>query len=198
MPPIDILLRRFYFHSVDTSSVHVYCLLGVLRYYFISSLLAACLINELTGLAIRRFFQRRSTFAIHLSDCNSGFSPSLYIRLLGMCITQILWTIATVAYSFWFTITSGPLRNWTNWADVHKEWMFVGQYPSTPTFARMYNGSYVLWWTIPVSTFIYISFFVCGRAAIDEYRQTFMAVKERFVTLTPLRYVHQGYSCICG
>ncbi|KAF9522493.1 pheromone A receptor-domain-containing protein [Crepidotus variabilis] len=135
------------------------------------------------GLALRHFMRRRLSFAAHLHASNSALTPSRYLRLMTMAVLQMVWTITATAYTLSFMFITSPLRPWTTWADVHSDWLRVDGFPdilSPPIVRRTF---YVLWWLIPVSTFLFVVFFSFGKDAMDEYKKCFSWVQTHILRL---------------
>ncbi|TFK65314.1 fungal pheromone STE3G-protein-coupled receptor [Pluteus cervinus] len=126
------------------------------------------------GLALRHFIIRRLSFSLHLDASRSALTTSRYVRLVLMSVLQMFWSISLTSYAMWFTIMATPIRPWTNWADVHSNFSRVDTYPARFTPPRVATCFYVLWWTIPASTILFVGFFAFGRDAVDEYKQCFV------------------------
>ncbi|KAJ3505020.1 hypothetical protein NLJ89_g7634 [Agrocybe chaxingu] len=131
------------------------------------------------ALALRHFMIRRLSFAAHLSSSNSSLTPSRYLRLMVMSALQMFWSLVVTAYALWFTVTAVRIRPWTTWADVHSDWLRIDLFPAlfTPPFVE--RAFYVLWWLVPVSTFLFVGFFSFGKDATDEYKRCISWFKTR-------------------
>jgi pheromone a factor receptor len=131
----------------------------------------SCIAIIFAGISLRHFIRRRLSFAAHLSSSNSALTPSRYIRLMTMAALQMVWSISATVYALIFMFVSGSLRPWTTWADVHSDWLRVDAFPDAfaPPFVR--RAFYVLWWIIPISTFLFVVFFSFGKDAMDEYKK---------------------------
>jgi pheromone a factor receptor len=136
------------------------------------------------GLALRHFMLRRMTFAAHLNSSNSALTTTRYLRLMMMAGLQMIWSITITAYALWFTVMAVPIRPWTTWADVHSEFSRIDQYPSIFTPQPILIGYYVLWWMVPISTFIFVAFFAFGRDAVEEYKKCFIWFRIRVLRQT--------------
>ncbi|KAF9468421.1 GPCR fungal pheromone mating factor [Collybia nuda] len=126
------------------------------------------------ALALRHFMQRRVSFAAHLTTTHSALTTSRYLRLMLMSVLQMVWSLAITSYALWFTTISIPIRPWTTWDDVHSDFLRVDTFLTIFTLPKIITSFYILWWTVPASTFIFVAFFAFGRDALDEYKKCFM------------------------
>ena len=134
-------------------------------------------LSSFTALSLRHFMMRRLTFAAHLSSGNSALTTSRYLRLMAMSALQIFWSLGITVYVLWLTILNLPFRPWTDWDDVHSDFLRIDQYPTAftpPIILRAFNAS---WWLIPASTFLFVAFFSFGRDAVDEYKKCLLYFK---------------------
>jgi pheromone a factor receptor len=138
-----------------------------------------------SGLALRHFMIRRVAFAAHLSSSNSALTTSRYLRLMTMAALQMVWSITVTSYALWFTVVAVPIRPWTTWSDVHSDWLRIDLFPDafTPDFVK--RAFYVLWWLVPISTFLFVGFFAFGKDAMDEYRKCFVWFRVKVLRQNP-------------
>ncbi|KAI0651373.1 GPCR fungal pheromone mating factor [Trametes meyenii] len=122
----------------------------------------------LGGLAFRHFFKRRATFARHLAVSTSGLTPSRYFRLMSMSLALMIWNLLIFALTLYFNYRNG-LRPWTNWADVHSNWLAMGRFPALLIPRYVLRWTLFLWWTIPITAYMFFAFFAFGRDAVSEY-----------------------------
>ncbi|KDR78095.1 hypothetical protein GALMADRAFT_32651, partial [Galerina marginata CBS 339.88] len=134
--------------------------------------LGACI---LSGLAFRNFWQRRITFARHLQG-NSALTPSRYFRLMAMSLVQMFWGLAVIAFNMWFTMRGG-LRPWISWEDVHSNFSRIGVFPTLFIPPQALLFTYMLWWTLPISSFLFFAFFSFGQDAMKEYRACYIWIR---------------------
>ncbi len=85
-----------------------------------------------------------------------------------MALVQIFWSLLITTLDMWFTMRSG-LRPWTGWTDVHSNFGRVGQVPRLLIPENTYRLTYALYWTIPISSFLFFAFFSFGREAMTQY-----------------------------
>ncbi|KAG5641595.1 Pheromone B beta 1 receptor [Asterophora parasitica] len=137
-----------------------------------------------SALALRHFMIRRVSFAAHLNVSQSALTTSRYLRLMLMAALQMIWGITTTSYALWFTVIGIPLRPWTTWDDVHSDFSRIDQYYSAFTPQKVLTSYYVLWWFVPVSTWIFVAFFAFGADAMEEYKKCFMWFRTRVLRQT--------------
>jgi pheromone a factor receptor len=120
-----------------------------------------------------------------------------------MSAVQMVWSITVTSYTLWFTTISIPIRPWTTWADVHSNWLRIDTYATVFTPQEVLTSYYILWWTVPASTIIFVAFFAFGRDALLEYKKCFVWFRTRvlrqsagtqsmkcsFATIFTIRYV---------
>ncbi|KAI0632780.1 pheromone A receptor-domain-containing protein [Trametes polyzona] len=122
----------------------------------------------LGGMAFMHFFRRRATFARHLAASNSGLTPSRYFRLMSMSLALVIWDVVIFALTLSWNYRNG-LRPWTNWADVHSNWLAIGRFPMAFIPADDKRWLYFIWWTAPTTAYMFFAFFAFGRDASVEY-----------------------------
>ncbi|KAJ7278849.1 GPCR fungal pheromone mating factor, partial [Mycena rebaudengoi] len=130
--------------------------------------LVALLTLIVSGFAYVGFHQRRMTFDTFLKNQNSSFTVSRYLRL--MIITAVLgvWDTIVVCICLVFTYRNGLLP-WTSWADVHWDFSRIDVYPILFIPPEIMTWTYVSWWTVPISGFMFFAFFSFGEDAVAEY-----------------------------
>jgi hypothetical protein len=129
------------------------------------------------ALAFRNFWIRRITFARHLQNSNSALTTSRYFRLMCMALVQMFLAIGVTAFNMWFTMRQG-LRPWTGWADVHVDFSRIALFPTLVIPAQALTYTFVLWWTIPISSVLFFGFFSFGQDAMKEYRACVIWVRQ--------------------
>ncbi|KAG6839253.1 Pheromone B beta 1 receptor [Blastosporella zonata] len=146
-------------------------------------LLASAASFVYSGLALRHFFVRRLTFAAHLAS-HSALTTSRYLRLMLMAVLQMVWGITVTAYAMWFTVLGVPIRPWTSWAFVHSDFSRIDQYPAVLTPDIVRRSYCVLWWMVPISTWIFVAFFAFGKDAMEEYKKCIVWFRTRVLRQT--------------
>lgn len=137
---------------------------------------------------------RRITFAAHLSSTQSALTTSRYLRLMLMAALQMVWSLTITAYTLWFTVMAVPIRPWTTWADVHSDFSRIDQYPVIFTPQIILTGYYIMWWMVPISTLIFVTFFAFGRDAMDEYKKCFLWFRTRILRQTLIPTNGKGFT----
>ncbi|TBU29733.1 pheromone A receptor-domain-containing protein [Dichomitus squalens] len=120
------------------------------------------------GLAFMHFFRRRATFARHLAASNSGLTPSRYFRLMTMSLALVIWDLVVFALTLSFNYRNG-LRPWTSWADVHSNWLNVNRFPIVLVPASDKRWLYFIWWTIPVTAYMFFAFFAFSNDVSSQF-----------------------------
>lgn len=93
-----------------------------------------------------------------------------------MAMVETVWTLFVTIVNLWYSHQHG-LRPWVSWADVHYEFSHVSQFPAVLNTQENILMTYLLWWTIPVSSVIFMAFFAFGQDAVREYKKCGSFVK---------------------
>ncbi|KZT19582.1 fungal pheromone STE3G-protein-coupled receptor [Neolentinus lepideus HHB14362 ss-1] len=160
----------------------IYASIPALILMWVVPLVVATLALGFAALALKHFLERRISFAKHL-DNRAGLSTARYLRLIMMAVVEMVIGIAFTAYTLWFNTPN--LQPWTSWADVHWHFSAIAQYPTVllpPAFLRAYT---VLWWMVPISSFIFVIFFAFGEDAIAEYKACFLWISRNVLRRQP-------------
>lgn len=120
--------------------------------------------------------QRRTNFSKHISDSNAGLTAGRYFRLMAMAFVEMFWSLTMIGLNVWAEYRNG-LRPWTNWADVHSNFSRVGQFPSVFIPLSTWRLLYFIYWSIPISSLLFVGFFVLGRDTLQEYRRMYTWIK---------------------
>ena len=140
--------------------------------------------ESFTAMAFFHFFKRRATFARHLATSNAGLTPSRYFRLMAMALALMIWDLVVFIFTLLFNYANG-LRPWTNWADVHFNWLHINQFPVILIPQATLRWTYFIWWTIPATAYLFFAFFAFGRDAINEYTSYLVSFKQKVLHLRP-------------
>jgi Pheromone A receptor len=144
------------------------------------------------ALAVRHFILRRISFAAHLENSKSALTTSRYLRLMLMSAVQMVWSVTITSYTLWFTTISIPMRPWTNWADVHSDWLRIDTFATLFTPQKVITTYYILWWTVPASTIIFVAFFAFSRSVLEDYQRYFMWFRTRVLRMDASNKPTQG------
>ncbi|KAI0315013.1 GPCR fungal pheromone mating factor, partial [Amylostereum chailletii] len=120
------------------------------------------------AISLVHFFRRRIDFNRHLQKSGSALTTARYFRLMLMSMVLMTWTLTVSSLDVWFSLRRG-FRPWTSWADVHSNWLQIGQFPWVFISPSDKAWTIALWWTLPVSAYINAAFFVFGEDAMREY-----------------------------
>jgi len=179
LPTYRILLRPWHIHHLATSDSLSDWVSD--RLWYVSFSQKHSMRSCLEAMALRHFVIRRLTFAAHLESAHPSLNTSRYLRLTAMAMMQMVWSLCITISTLIVTSQTVPLRPWTHWADVHSDWLRVDKLSLVFTPADVERSYAVLWWLIPISTFIFVGFFAFGKEAVDEYTKCIMWVKRRFL-----------------
>lgn len=136
------------------------------------------------AMALYHFVRHRVTFAAVLQNASSSLTPNRYLRLMALAITEVIWQITLTVLPMYDNIAFG-LRPWTNWADVHSDWLRVDQYHQAD-FLPAYRRQMVLFFFVmPASSLLFFLFFGFGEQAMKDYRQTADWIRCKIIRLPP-------------
>ncbi|RDX44940.1 fungal pheromone STE3G-protein-coupled receptor [Lentinus brumalis] len=122
-------------------------------------------------LALYHFIRHRVTFAAVLRNSSSSMTPNHYLRLMALAITQVVWQTVLTAIPMYVNIAFG-LRPWTNWADVHSDWLRVDVYMLDEFMPSFRTQMFVFFFVMPASSLLFFLFFGFGEQAKNDYRLT--------------------------
>ncbi|KAE9383748.1 pheromone receptor [Gymnopus androsaceus JB14] len=139
-------------------------------------LVIGCISATYSILTIRAFMKRRSQFK-EILFTNSKLNSNLYIRLMCLAGTEIVFTVPLSCWSIYLNITSQPIEPWNGWADVHSDFSRVDQFPSV--IRHLNEGTAISLettrWFVVVCAIVFFGFF--GFA--DEARKHYRAGKDK-------------------
>ncbi|KAH7924988.1 STE3-domain-containing protein [Leucogyrophana mollusca] len=147
----------------------IYVSIPAICLIWVPPMVVAVLTLAYAGMALLHFFRRRLTFAKHLQDSTSGLTSSRYFRLMCMAVVQMIWGLLITSLNMWFTCRNG-LRPWISWQNVHDGFSQVAYFPTVLIPRSTLIWTYVLWWTVPISSAFFFAFFSFGQEAMKEYR----------------------------
>src|SRR6202034_2726481 len=100
------------------------------------------------------------------------------LRLIAMSISQIVWGTSLTSLNLWNNVSDG-LRPWTSWDVVHSNFSRIQLFPMIGIPQWYLSIMMVLWWAMPVSSFLFFLFFGFGEEAMKEYRQVWLWIKTK-------------------
>ncbi|KAJ7608500.1 Rcb2.42 [Mycena polygramma] len=156
----------------------IYVSLASIFLVWLPPLIIVVLTLGFASAALYHFFRRRLTFARHLQAASS-LTPSRYFRLMAMALVQMLWTTIVTVADMAFTLRPG-LRPWISWDSVHSNFGRIAVFPSVFIPQQTLVITYFIWWTIPISAFLFASFFAFGQDAKREYAACWHTVVRLF------------------
>ncbi|KAJ7182532.1 Rcb2.42 [Mycena crocata] len=145
-----------------------YISLPAILLFYAPITIVVVLIFIFSGLAFAAFYRRRRTFTSFLKTTNSSFTTRRYIRLMFITLVLAVWDATVIGVVFALTFQGG-LRPYTSWADVHLDFARVDQYPTALIPADVLRWTYINWWTVPLSGYVFFCFFSFGEDAMEEY-----------------------------
>jgi len=155
----------------------------------LSAFIPAILSLVFCALALFKLYRRRMAFRHMLGKSESTLTPSRYIRLMIMTFFLGSWNTVLISVSASNEYTTG-LQPWTDWASVHADFSFIGQYSDdTDTFSAVtLRCIYILWWAVPISSLSFFAFFGIGEEAMKDYMASIAWVR-RVIFKKPLQPV---------
>ena len=97
-------------------------------------------------------------------------SANMYVRLMAMSVTLMLWVTTVAALMVWVNTVHG-LRPSVSWEKVHLNWNRASRFlwaKYTP-LDRMLQ--LFIWWSVPSSTAVSFLFLGFGEDALEGYRK---------------------------
>lgn len=143
-------------------------------------------------LSIYWFLQRRSSFNDILTASQSGVTSSRYFRLMALASVEAIWTTLVCVLVLVWNVTDFPLRDYTNWADVHYAFSRVGQFPTVLLPASFVTRTaFTMWVSVGVS-FTFFFFLGLGQEAVEEYKRVIDTVRTKVFRMKPRSQRIQG------
>ncbi|KAG2151131.1 pheromone A receptor-domain-containing protein [Suillus bovinus] len=114
----------------------------------------------------------------HRFDIIKGYGchPATYVSIPAIFL---IWvpplTLSNGLMTFcYFCSPAMDVHPWTNWDDVHWNFLRIDLYPAAFMPKIIATNYYITWWIIPTSTFILVVFFAFGKDAVNEYMACMM------------------------
>lgn len=96
-----------------------------------------------------------------------------YLQLFTIAAINIIWGVGLAFFNLYHN-SSGGLRPWTTWEDVHSNWNHVSEWPRSIVSRELHDSTLLTWWAMPMSSFIVFLSFSFGVVAKQEYLQTWL------------------------
>ncbi|KZO97540.1 fungal pheromone STE3G-protein-coupled receptor [Calocera viscosa TUFC12733] len=126
------------------------------------------------GFALWYFLQRRLQFDELLYLRHPGMTTNRYIRLMVVATAEMIWGTPWYLFVMVANISEQPgLQPWVSWDYVHYDWQRVGQVPLSLLPPTERSTRLALWWTVPVSGYLFFLFFGFSEQAMKDYRHYF-------------------------
>jgi len=135
-------------------------------------------------MALRWFIQRRAQFHDVLST--SGFTPSRYIRLMGLAMAELVGVLGINLYILASNAKNLRLRPWISWDYVHSNFKRVDPYPFAVLPQLTINTYYVNWAYYPISAVLFFAFFGFGQEAMAQYKKTYHYIRVHIFRRPPV------------
>jgi len=136
-------------------------------------------------MALRWFIQRRAQFHDVLST--SGFTPSRYIRLMGLAMAELVGVLGINLYILASNAKNLHLRPWISWDYVHSHFKRVDPYPFAVLSQLTINTYYVNWAYYPISAVLFFAFFGFGQEAMVQYKKTYHYIRVHIFRGAPVQ-----------
>jgi pheromone a factor receptor len=94
-----------------------------------------------------------------------------------MAVVLMFWGFLIISFNMWFTMKRG-LRPWISWDNVHVGFSRIALFPTLLIPRKELVYTYLLWWTIPISSVLFFGFFSFGQDAMKEYRACYVWVRK--------------------
>ncbi|KAJ7891385.1 Rcb2.42 [Mycena olivaceomarginata] len=122
-----------------------------------------------SGLAFSNFWRRRHSFAAGLQRQKSSFTMRRYLRAMLATLVMAIWDTVVIILVVVFTFRDSLLP-YTSWADVHSDFSRVAQFPTLFIPATKITSMYLMWWTVPITAYLFFCLFALCEDAVAEYR----------------------------
>ncbi|EKM76669.1 STE3-type of pheromone receptor [Agaricus bisporus var. burnettii JB137-S8] len=110
------------------------------------------------AIALHRFIRHRLIFSSHLKNSGSGLTTNQYFCLISMTLMNMIWNTILTIFNLYDSVSGSGLHPWTSWNDVHSHWNHVDVWSRNTMPLGSRRIALLLWWTVPVSSFIFFIF----------------------------------------
>ncbi len=144
------------------------------RTYLYTNLMSPRL-TYLQALTLRSFYQRRAQFTTFMSSSNNAITMARYIRLMSLCICDMVLTVPLASYIMYIGSHGIRLSPWISWDDTHFDWNRVEVVPAL--FWRSVQGYEITVeltrWLAVFCAFFFFAMFGFASEAKNHYRLAF-------------------------
>ncbi|KAJ7744787.1 GPCR fungal pheromone mating factor [Mycena maculata] len=113
-------------------------------------------------------YRRRLAFRFILETSESPLTLSQYLRLLVMVVFLGLYNVVLISVST-YEDYDGNLQPWENWASVHAQFSYIGQYLSSEFTPQARLHIDIFWWAVPFTNLVFFALFGVGEEAMGNY-----------------------------
>ncbi|KAJ7891392.1 fungal pheromone STE3G-protein-coupled receptor [Mycena olivaceomarginata] len=122
-----------------------------------------------SGLAFSNFWRRRHSFAAALQRQKSSFTMRRYLRAMLATLVIAIWDTVVIILAVVLSFRDG-LHPYTSWADVHSDFSRVWYTATLFIPATALTQMYFIWWTVPITAYLFFCLFAPCEDAVAEYR----------------------------
>jgi pheromone a factor receptor len=125
-----------------------------------------------SGLAVRWFLVRRLQFKSILAASDSHLTVDRYLRLIALAVGDsflLLFSVAFLLGVVFSDLSQFEFSEYTSWDTVHAGFSVISQYPEETLAPSVYNNFIISFYTVPIYSFLFFTFFGLGEEAISDY-----------------------------
>lgn len=143
---------------------------------------------------MRWFLIRRLQFKSILAASDSNLNVDRYLRLIGLAVGDsilLLFSVAFLLGVLFSDLSQFEFDKWTDWDTVHAGFSVISQYPEETLSPSVYNNFVITFYTIPLYSFLFFTFFGLGEEAINDYVRVIGSIRNMLdkTGVWPLKYV---------
>jgi pheromone a factor receptor len=124
------------------------------------------------GLAVRWFLIRRLQFKSILAASDKHLNVDRYLRLIALAFgdsTVLVFNVAFLLGVVFADLSQFNFDEYTDWDTVHAGYSVISQYPEETLAPGVYYNFVVSFYTVPLYSFLFFTFFGLGEEAINDY-----------------------------
>jgi hypothetical protein len=113
---------------------------------------------------------------------------------MGLALVEVVWTTLVCTLVLVWNVTSFPLRDYVNWADVHYAFSRVEQFPTVVLPNIVIQRTAFTYWVACGVSLTFFVFLGLGQEAVSEYKRTIDWICTKVFRMKPRSQKIQGSS----
>lgn len=128
------------------------------------------------GLAVRWFLVRRLQFRSILAASEPHLTVDRYLRLIALAVGDgflLLFSVAFLLGIVFSDLDQFEFSEYKSWETVHAGFSVISQIPEETLAPSVYANFVISFYTVPIYSFLFFTFFGLGEEATADYVRAF-------------------------